>query len=119
MIVHVVMIEPRPNLSDGELTTALQDLETAAAEIRAISRLRVGRRIRHGLPGYEQAMTQDYSYLALIEFEDTRGLQEYLQHPAHEKLSRHFASLGTTSLAYDYETNEVSIDRSAGRGINR
>ena len=109
MIVHVVMIEPRADLSERELTTALQDLEKAASEIRAISRLRVGRRIRHGLPGYEQAMTRDYSYLALIEFEDARGLQEYLQHPAHEVLSRHFASLGATSLAYDYDVWDASM----------
>jgi hypothetical protein len=119
VIVHVVMIEPRANLSEGELTAALQDLENAASQIRAISRLRVGRRIRHGLPGYEQSMTRDYSYLALIEFDDHRGLQEYLQHPAHERLSRHFATLGTTSLAYDYETNEVPIDRSADREVAR
>ena len=47
-------------------------------------------------------------YLALIEFDDERGLQEYLRHPSHAALSRHFAALGERSLAYDYEVNEVS-----------
>lgn len=108
MIVHVVMIEPRAHLERGALAVAIADLQTAAREIPAIRRLRVGRRVRHGLPGYEQLMTRDFSYVAIFEFDDQRGLEEYLRHPSHAALSRHFATAGEQALAYDYELVDAS-----------
>ena len=108
MIVHVVMIQPRATVDRAAIEAAIADLETASREIPSIKRLRVGQRIRHGLPGYEQSMTADFAYVAIIEFDDQRGLQDYLRHPSHAALSRHFATLGERSLAYDYEIAEVS-----------
>ena len=108
MIVHIVLIQPRAALDRTALDRAVADLQTASREIPSIRRLRVGRRVRHGLPGYEQAMTADFAYVALIEFDDQQGLQEYLRHPSHGALSRHFATLGERTLAYDYEISDVS-----------
>ena len=103
MIVHIVMIEPRADLERGALAAAIVDLQTAAREIPSIRQLRIGRRIRHGLPGYEQSMARDFSYAVIIEFDDQAGLEQYLRHPSHAALSRHFATVGEQSLAYDYE----------------
>lgn len=103
MIAHVVMVQPHAHLGRTAVEAALTDLETAATEIPSVRRLRVGRRIRHGLPGYEQSMTRDFSYVAIFEFDDLRGLEEYLRHPSHAALSRHFATMGEQTLAYDYE----------------
>jgi hypothetical protein len=113
LIVHVVLIQPKTDLTEYALAAALSDLEKAAIEIPSIKRARVGRRIRHGLPGYEQAMTRDFTYAAFLEFEDRGGLEAYLRHPAHAALSRHFATLGEVSLAYDYETDEVEKKKSS------
>ena len=108
MIVHVVLIQPRTGLERSAVDAAIADLQTASREIPSIKRLRIGERVRHGLPGYEQSMSTDFAYVALIEFDDRRGLQEYLQHPSHGSLSRHFATLGERTLAYDYEVAELS-----------
>ena len=108
MIVHVVMIQPRADLQSGALATAVADLRAAAKEIPSVRRLRIGRRVRHGRPGYEASMSRDFAYLALIEFDDERGLAEYLEHPSHAVLSRHFATIGEQALAYDYEVAEAS-----------
>lgn len=103
MIAHVVLIQPRADLERRELEATVTDLESAAREIPSIRRLRIGRRVRHGLPGYEQSMTRDFSYAVIIEFDDQAGLEEYLRHPSHAALSRHFATAGEQALAYDYE----------------
>ena len=107
MIVHIVMIQPHAGLEPAALDAAVADVKNAAREISSIRRVRVGRRIRHGLPGYEQSMTVDFTYAALFEFDDLRGLEEYLRHPSHATLGRHFATLGERTLAYDYEIADV------------
>ena len=107
MIVHVVLFQPRPGLSDEQRDRVLADLRTAATEIPAIRRFRIGRRVLHGLPGYEQAMTDTYEYAALIEFDDREGLEAYLRHPAHETAGAHFTAAASRALAYDYEVSEL------------
>jgi hypothetical protein len=102
------LIQPKSAIESTALDAAVADLKAASIEIPSIRRLRVGQRVRHGLPGYEQSMTTDFAYVALIEFDDREGLHEYLQHPSHGALSRHFAALGERTLAYDYEIAELS-----------
>ena len=103
MIVHVVLFQPRGGLSDQDRERVLADLRRAATEIPSIRRFRIGRRVLHGLPGYEQAMTANYEYAAFIEFDDREGLEAYLRHPAHEAAGAHFTSSASHALAYDYE----------------
>ena len=107
MIVHVVLFEPRAGISTDEQARILDDLRRAATEIPSIRRFRIGRRITHGLPGYEQAMTENYEYAAIIEFEDREGLEAYLQHPAHEAAGRVFTNAASHALAYDYDVSEL------------
>ena len=107
MIVHIVMINPRADLEPAAVETVMADLQNAAREIPSIRRLRVGARVKHGLGGYEQAMVLDYMYFAEFEFDDVRGLQEYLRHPSHDSLNRHFGTMGQRALAYDYELTEI------------
>ena len=108
MIVHVVLFEPRAGLSTDEQARILDDLRRAATEIPSIRRFRVGRRIRHGLPGYEQAMTENYENAAFIEFDDREGLEAYLQHPAHEAAGGVFTNAASHALAYDYDVSELN-----------
>ncbi len=106
MIVHVVLFSPRPDLSDADRTALLAALESASTNIPSIKRLRVGRRVKHSLPGYEQMMREDYEYAVFIEFDDLEGLKSYLQHPAHAAAGHHFMASASTALAYDYEIAE-------------
>ena len=83
MIVHIVLFQPREHLPEQTSARLLDDLRHAAASIPSIRRFRIGRRTRHGLPGYEQAMNENYSFAAFIEFDDAAGLATYLQHSSH------------------------------------
>ena len=103
MIVHVVLFGPRADLAAADRQSILDSLTRAATGIPSIRRCRVGRRIRHGRPGYEQAMRDDLEYCLLVEFDDVEGLTTYLAHPAHAAFGLHFAQSAAAALAYDYE----------------
>lgn len=103
MIVHVVLYSPKPDLSDADRAAVMTAVSAAAREIPSIKRLRVGKRVKHSLPGYEQMMRDDYEYAVFIEFDDVEGLKSYLRHPAHAAAGHHFTVSASTALAYDYE----------------
>lgn len=102
MIAHIVLFTPRPELTAADRRALIEALVAAAAEIPSIRAFRVGRRVTHGLPGYEQMMRDDYEFAAIIEFDDRSGLTAYLAHPSHEAIGRHFMASASRSLAYDY-----------------
>jgi Stress responsive A/B Barrel Domain len=108
MIAHLIMFSPKPGLTAPERTAIVDALTAAAAGIAAIERFRIGRRIRHGLPGYEQAMREDYEYVVMIEVENLDALKAYLRHPSHAALGRHFTQSAAAALAYDYEIVDAS-----------
>jgi hypothetical protein len=107
MIMHVVLFQPRPDLDTDARRQLLEALSMAANEIPSIRRFRVGPRIFHRLPGYEQAMIDSYDYGLIVEFDDRAGLLEYLKHPAHQTIGRHFTASAQRALAYDYEMTDV------------
>ncbi len=107
MIVHVVLFQPGDNLQAEDRARLLDDVRRAAATIPSVRRFRIGERVKHGLPGYENAMLHDYSFAAIIEFDDQAGLAEYLEHPSHESIGAHFTISAQRALAYDYEMADV------------
>ena len=103
MIAHVVLFRPRPELSPGDREALVSAFRRALQAIPSIRRARVGRRVTHGRPGYEQLMRADFQYAAVIEFEDAAGLTAYLAHPAHEQLGEQFFAVFEEALMYDFE----------------
>src|SRR5215213_9981848 len=108
MIAHVVLFNPRADLSEGDRRGLLEALAAAAGEIPSIRHFRVGKRVKHGLPGYEQMMRDDYEFAAIIEFDDMAGLNTYLAHPSHAEIGMHFTRSAERSLAYDYEVVDAT-----------
>jgi hypothetical protein len=107
VIAHIVLFHPRERLVGEPRERLLDELRRAAAAIPSVRRFRVGERVMHGLPGYEQSMHDDYAFAAIIEFDDRAGLIEYLHHPAHQAISAHFTISAQRALAYDYEVADV------------
>lgn len=103
MIAHVVLFQPRGDVDDHTRAEFLESVAGAASQIPSIRRFRIGRRVVHGLPGYEQTMTAHYGYAAIIEFEDAQGLRDYLRHPAHAVVGRLFSTSAERALAYDFD----------------
>ena len=112
MIAHTVLFQPGASVGPETKAAILESLARAIRQCSTVRACRIGRRIRHGLPGYEQQMREDYQYLLVLEFDDIDGLRAYLEHPAHDAIGGFFTSAATASLAYDYETVDL---RDAGQ----
>jgi hypothetical protein len=103
MISHIVLFKPHQALGPAQKAAVVDQLKAAIAQIPTVRGCRVGRRVQHGLPGYEQAMPVDYQFALILEFDDVEGLKAYLQTPAHQGIGGLFTSAAAASLAYDYE----------------
>ena len=108
MIAHVILFRPKPELTSADREGILRTLTSAANDIPGVRRFRVGRRIRHGLPGYEQAMREDFEFVVIIEVDDVDALKAYLAHPSHAAFGSHFTQSAAAALAYDYELVDAS-----------
>jgi len=102
VIAHIVLLQPKPDLSEAQRAAALETIRTSAADLPDV-RLRLGHRVKHGLPGYEQLMPQDFEYALIVEVDDLEALKRYLHAQAHEALARLFYTATSAALAYDYE----------------
>ena len=107
MIAHIVLLQPRPDLTEDQRRAALDTLARAAADVPEIRSARFGRRVKHGLPGYEQRMTQDYEFALIVEVDDMPALTRYLKAPAHRALGDFFATSTAAALAYDYDMTGI------------
>jgi hypothetical protein len=101
MIFHIVLFRPRPDLPPASRQRFVEALRAAHEAVPSIRRFHVGRRVTHGR-SYESAMTEDFPYAAVIEFDDAAGLREYLEHSAHEELGLLFGEAMEAGLIYDY-----------------
>ena len=106
MIAHIVLLQPRADLTEEQRRAALDTLAHAAANVPEIRRFRLGRRVKHGLPGYEQTMKADYDFALIIEVDDVPALTRYLTAPAHRALGDLFSTATAAALAYDFEMIE-------------
>jgi hypothetical protein len=107
VIAHIVLLQPRADLTAAERQQALDTLSRAATHVPEIRRFRLGRRVKHGLPGYEQVMLQDFEFALIIEVDDVAALTRYLQAPAHAALGDLFYSATSAALAYDYALDDI------------
>ncbi len=52
-------------------------------------------------------MRVDYTYAAVLEFDDRQGLVAYLEHPVHEQLASQFFRAFDEALMYDFELEDA------------
>ena len=105
MVAHVVLFKVRPALDAAARQRLASAFEDALRGIPSIRRARVGHRVTLGR-AYEQLMTVDYEYAAILEFDDLAGLKTYLASPAHDALGARFFESFEVALMYDYELRE-------------
>jgi stress responsive alpha/beta barrel protein len=108
MIAHIVLLQPRPELTGQQRDAALATLRRAAADVPEIRRCRLGRRVKHGLPGYESLMAHDFEFALIVELDDIDALRRYLQAPAHTTLGELFYTATSSALAYDYAIEDIT-----------
>lgn len=102
MVIHAVLLKPRPDLAPADRRAFVAAFHRAAAEISTLRGIRFGRRLKHGAT-YEAAAPDAADFVAILEFDDLAGLQAYLRHPAHEELGARFGQSVSSALVYDFE----------------
>ena len=102
MVAHVVLFKPKPGLDAATRQRLADVFQHALCEIPTIRRAHIGRRVTHGRP-YEQLMTVDYEYAAILEFDSVDDLKTYLAHGAHDALGSLFFEAFEVALMYDYQ----------------
>ena len=105
MVAHVVLFRPKPGLDTDARQRLAAAFEHALRTIPSIRRAHIGRRVTHGRP-YEQLMSVDYEYAAILEFDTVADLTAYLSHDAHDALGALFFEAFDVALMYDYEMEE-------------
>jgi len=105
MVSHLVLMNPRPDLSALERRGFIDAFEKAVSEIPTVRAVRIGNRIMHGA-GYEPSAPA-MSVIAVIDFDDLAGLQAYLSHPAHEELGAWFRRSLSAAQVYDFQVGGV------------
>ena len=108
MISHIVLFKPRMALAPAQKASIVEHLKGAIAQCPTVRACRVGRRVQHGFPGYEQQMAEDYQFSLILDFDDLEGLMAYLQNPAHAGIGGLFTTAASASLAYDYELVDLA-----------
>jgi len=114
MILHLVLMKPKPDLAAEDRAAFASAFERAAREIPSVRGVRVGRRVAHGA-GYERGMPDIADFVAAIEFDDLAGLQAYLRHPAHEEVGARFGTALSSALVYDFEAGGLEMLASLAR----
>jgi hypothetical protein len=113
MITHVVLLEPQGSWSVEQQRAILDAIDAAVRGCPTVRACRIGRRVLHGLAGYEQAMRDEYQFALMLDFDDVEGLRTYLTHPQHAVVGGFFTSAAARSLAYDYQMMDVEHARAA------
>ncbi len=105
MIAHVILFEPRSDLSPSQRESFAHSVVHALTEIPQVRRARVGARKNLGR-FYDRQNASDFSFAAIIEFDSEADLLAYLDHPAHQDLGNSFYTAAHAALAYDFELFE-------------
>lgn len=105
MIAHVVLFQPRRDLSAAARSAFAASFERALTSIPQVRRARVGERKNLGRL-YDQMNARDFPYVAIIEFDSEVDLRAYLDHPAHDELGKCFYESAEAALVYDFALSE-------------
>ena len=103
MIVHLVLFNPRPDISVAQTESFAQALTDCFRSIPAITRATVGRHTAVD-PGYRRDFgDKTYQFAAILEFESKQQLLDYLTHPKHEILGRLFWEVCDSTIVSEHE----------------
>jgi hypothetical protein len=110
MISHIVLFEPKPDLADSDVRDFAQHLKAAMTAVPSVRRAAVGRRIDIHSGNERNFGDATYTFSAVVEFDDSKGLIEYLQHPKHAELGRLFWLHCARTVVLEVESVDATTD---------
>jgi Stress responsive A/B Barrel Domain len=95
MVDHLVFFAVREGASQGEIEDLVSSIRALRDDVPSTVDLSVGEDFSGRSGGYTHAL--------LARFENTAGLQEYMEHPAHLAVVEKLEATTTGRIVVDYE----------------
>lgn len=93
---HVVSFKFTEEATDSQISSLIQDFEGLQNDIPQI------KSFEWGLNNSPEGLDQGMSHIFLLTFEDEKGRDEYLPHPAHEAFGEKHGSIIEDVFVVDY-----------------
>lgn len=90
MISHIVLFQPKADLSHGDILLFAQQLRRTMSGVPSVRSARIGRRVDVSSGEPRNFGDMAYEFAAVVDFEDRSGLVDYLRHPLHQALGELF-----------------------------
>lgn len=111
MIGHLVLFNPKPDATTGQLRSFARAISDACRQIPSISHVQVGRHVSIDA-GYPRSFgDKTYEYAAIFEFRDAEALKEYINHPLHHELGRMFWEICESTTVVEVELTNGTSDQ--------
>jgi hypothetical protein len=104
MIAHIVLFQPKKELSAEATQLFVDTLTKGFREIPGIRWVRVGKKMEDGVAYAQELGHTPYSHAAVLEFSDRDTFVRYLEHPAHIAIGRQFWEACASTLILDVQT---------------
>lgn len=95
MINHVVLLQPKANVTEEEITRVLSHVQGLQENIPGIVEMRIGKNL--------SVNHQGYVYGFVMRFVDEEYLKAYAPHPAHQVVSRELQNICESIIDFDIE----------------
>lgn len=95
MLNHVVLLQPKPETTEEQVTTALDHVRALQEAIPGIIDVRAGRNMSNS--------NQGYTYGFVMRFTDSKHLKAYAPHLAHQAVSEELQHICQKIIDFDVE----------------
>ena len=95
MLSHIVLLQPKPETTEEQITIALDHMKALQKVISGIIDVQAGR----NLSDYNQG----YTYGFVIRFIDSEHLKAYAPHPTHQVVSQELQYICQNIIDFDIE----------------
>jgi hypothetical protein len=98
MITHVVLLQPKSNITEEQILLALEHVQSLQNAIPGIIDIQAGKNLN--------ASNQGYTYGFVMHFADIEIYQNYAPHPAHQPVSQELQRLCEHIIDFDLASDE-------------
>ena len=93
MLTHVVLLQPKPETTEDQITTTLDHVKAFQQAISGILDIQAGRNM--------SSSHQGYTYGFVIRFVDSEHFKAYAPHPAHQPVSEELQRICQKIIDFD------------------
>jgi Stress responsive A/B Barrel Domain len=95
MVTHVVLLQPKAEVTEDEITSTLDHVQALQQAIPGIVIVQVGKNMSNN--------NQGYTYGFVMRFVDAEHLKAYAPHPAHQRVSEELQRISQKIIDFDIE----------------